>query len=51
MSLEFGGEVTASQDLNLGELPELVPVVTYFLQGLAKSLREETVKVPSPKPQ
>ena len=49
-SLEPEGEEAATEDVNLGEPPELELEVTYFLQGLAKSLREENVKAPSPEP-
>ena len=49
-SSEPGGKEVATKDLNLGELPELVPEVTYFLQGSAMGLGEENVMVPSPKP-
>ena len=49
-SLESGGEAAATEDLNLEEPPELGPEVTCFLQGSVKSLGEENVKVPSPKP-
>ena len=49
-SPEPEGEETSTKDVNLGELLELELEVTYFLQGLAKSLGEENVKVPSPKP-
>ena len=49
-SFEPGEEEVATENLNLGEPLELVPEVTYFLQGSAKSLREENVMTPSPKP-
>ena len=49
-SSESGGEVVATEDPNLEEPLELGQEVTCFLQGLAKSLGEENVKVPSPKP-
>ena len=49
-SLESEGEVAATEDVNLEELPELGPEVTCFLQGSAKSLGEENVKVSSPEP-
>ena len=49
-SSESKGEVVTPEDLNLEELPELGPEVTCFLQGSAKSLGEENMKVPSPKP-
>ena len=49
-SLESGGEVVATKDLNLEELPELGPEVTCFLQGSAESSEEENVKEPSPEP-
>ena len=49
-SSESEGEVAATEDLNLEELPELGPEVTCFLQGSAKSSGEENVKVPSPEP-
>ena len=48
--MEPGEEEVATEDLDLGEPPELVPEVTYFLQGSAKSLGEEDVKAPSPEP-
>ena len=48
-SSESGGEAAASKDLDLEDLPELVPEVTYFLQGSAKS-SGENMRVPSPKP-
>ena len=50
-SLEPKGEEASTEDVNLGEPLELEPEVTYFLQGLAKSLGEENMKVPSPEPQ
>ena len=49
-SLEPRGEEAATKDLNLGEPPELVPEITYFLQGSAESMGEEDVKAPSLKP-
>ena len=49
-SLESGGEAAVTEDLNLEELPELGLEITCFLQGSAKSLGEENMKVPSPKP-
>ena len=49
-SSESKGDVAATEDLNLEELPELGPEVTCFLQGSAKSLEEENMKVPSPEP-
>ena len=49
-SLESEGDVAASEDLNLEELLELGLKVTCFLQGTAKSLEEENMKVPSPEP-
>ena len=42
--------MAATKDLDLEEPPELGPEVTCFLQGSAKSLGEENVKVPSPEP-
>ena len=47
-SLESEGEVAATKDLNLVELPELGLEVTCFLQGLAESLGEENMKAASP---
>ena len=44
------GRVVATKDLNLEEPPELGPEVTCFLQGSAKNLAEEDIKVPSPEP-
>ena len=49
-SLESKEDVVATEDLNLEELPELGLEVTCFLQGSAKSLEEENMKVPSPEP-
>ena len=49
-SSEPSGEEAATKDLDLGEPPELVLEVTYFLQGSAESLGEVGVKAPSPKP-
>ena len=37
-SSEPEGEEAATEDVNLGEPPELEPEVTYFLQGSAKCL-------------
>ena len=48
-SSESKGDMGATEDLNL-EPPELGPEVTCFLQGSAKSLEEEKVKVPFPEP-
>ena len=49
-SSESKGDAAATEDLNLEEPLELGPEVTCFLQGSAKSLEEENVKVPSPEP-
>ena len=49
-SSESGGEAAATEDLDLEEPLELEPEVTCFLQGSAKSLEEENMKVPSSKP-
>ena len=43
-SSECGREVAATKNLDLKEPPELVPEVTYFLWGSAKSLGEENIK-------
>ena len=49
-SSEHGGEAAATEDPDLKELLELGLEVTSFLQGSAKSLGEENMKVPSPEP-
>ena len=47
---ESKGNVEATEDFNLEESPELGLEVACFLQEPAKSLEEENVKMPSPKP-
>ena len=42
--------MAATENINLEELPELGLEVTCFLQGSAKNLEEENMKLPSPKP-
>ena len=46
---ESEGDVEATEDLNLEDLPELGQEVTCFLQVPAKSSEEENVKMSSPK--
>ena len=46
---ESEGDVEATEDFNLEDLPELGPEVTRFHQGPVKS-SEENVKMPSPEP-
>ena len=46
---EPGREVTATKDLDLAELPELEPRVTFFLRGSVENLEEEE-EVPPPQP-
>ena len=49
-SLESEGDAAVTKDLSLEEPLQLGLEVTCFLWGLAKSLEEENMKAPSPKP-